>query len=532
MMHIRPIDWTILATGFCFYACWALYLNSKSRSAADYLVSGRRVRMWLGMGAGIAGEIGLIDIAAMCEQGYSNGYSFVFLNMLSLILVIPLFGFFGFGIERFRATRCVSVPQYIEMRYSRNLRIVVGIVNCLAGVLQMSIFPIGGAIYLRQFLAMPELLHLSGLTIRSDVAIMSVLLLCPLLFTILGGYTTLIVTNFFQGVCVIAVMMVLLVYVVSRAVDPAHFTAGLQQTWTGLEANLKEAGVNPFAENPGAYGFQWFIFMNMMTILMQFSYGPYLQQYAAMDRPKTVSRSYLLAGIFGFGRSLIIFGLGVATVAAIGTSPPTGLAISPAEWTNFATPSYLSHLGIPAGLLGFVLLTFLFADVSVTDKYMLSWSTSIVNDCINPLRKKDFHPREQIRAVRLTVVVLCVWFFLFGLLYKPGMAIWSFMWLTSNLIGGSGIAVLLGMYWPRARTAGAYACIAICVVVPLVDVASRQLIAHLGGRPLPWTPEQTGLYTYLAGTLAMIVVSMISREPSKFIDYSTDVRILNSSTRR
>ena len=57
--------------------------------------------MWLGMGAGIAGEIGLIDIAAMCEQGYRNGYSFVLLNLLSLLIVVPLFGVFGFGIERF-----------------------------------------------------------------------------------------------------------------------------------------------------------------------------------------------------------------------------------------------------------------------------------------------------------------------------------------------------------------------------------------------------------------------------------------------
>ena len=31
--------------------------------------------------------------------------------------------------------------------------------------------------------------------------------------------------------------------------------------------------------------------------------------------------------------------------------------------------------------------------------------------------------------------------FLFGLAYKPGMTLWSFMWLTANLIGGSGIVV-------------------------------------------------------------------------------------------
>ena len=141
-MHLHWIDWTIVVAGFSFYLAWAIYLSRKCRSVADYLVSGRKVRMWLGMGAGIAGEMGLISIAAMCEQGYQHGYSFVLINILSLVITVPLFGVFGFGIERFRATRCMSVPQYIEMRFSKNLRIAVGIVNCFAGVLQMCIFPI------------------------------------------------------------------------------------------------------------------------------------------------------------------------------------------------------------------------------------------------------------------------------------------------------------------------------------------------------------------------------------------------------
>src|SRR5438067_2127437 len=114
-MTIAPIDWLILAAGFLFFLGWAIYLNARCRGVADYLVSGRKVRMWLGMGAGIGGEIGLISIAAMCEQGFTHGYSFVLINLLSMLITVPLFGIFGFGIERFRATKAMSVPQYIEM---------------------------------------------------------------------------------------------------------------------------------------------------------------------------------------------------------------------------------------------------------------------------------------------------------------------------------------------------------------------------------------------------------------------------------
>jgi SSS family solute:Na+ symporter len=526
-MTIRSIDWIILGVGFAFFLGWAIYLNFKTKTVADYLVSGRKVRMWLGMGAGIGGEIGLISIAAMCEQGYRNGFSFVLINLLSLIIVVPLFGMFGFGIERFRATKCMSVPQYIEMRYSKNLRIAVGMINCFAGVLQMCIFPIGGAIFVRQLLGAPMDMNVLGVTMRTDVFLMLILLICPLIFTTLGGYTTLMVTNFFQGILVMFTMTWLFLHATTHG-QPT-FTAGVQNLWSGLESNLGAAGVNPFADNPDAYGFQWFIFLNLMTILLQFSYGPYLQQYAAMDKPKTVSRSYLLSAIFGFGRGLIIFGLGVAAVAVIGKAQPAGMSLNPTEWVNFATPYYLSKIGIPVVLLGLVLLALLFADVAVTDKYILSWSTSIVNDCIYPFRKDKFTPSQQIWAVRITIVILCAIFFLFGLTYKPGMAIWSFMWLTANLIGGSGIAVLLGMYWKGAKTHGAYACIAICVLAPIADVITRQVIVHTGATPLPWTPEQTGLYTYLLGAVAMVVVSLLSPEKSKYWDLGQTVREMNAA---
>ena len=53
------------------------------------------------------------------------------------------------------------------------------------------------------------------------------------------------------------------------------------------------------------------------------------------------------------------------------------------------------------------------------------------------------------------------------------MKIWDFMWLMANLIGGTGIAVLLGMYWRRTTTLGAYACVITCLLIPLSDLVAR-----------------------------------------------------------
>jgi SSS family solute:Na+ symporter len=518
-MNIAPIDWIIIAAGFCFFLGWAIYLNSKCKSVADYLVSGRKVRMWLGMSAGIAGEIGLLAIVSMCEQGFGHGYSFVAINFLSMCITIPLFGVFGFGIQRFRATKAMSVPQYLEMRFSRRVRILTGMFNCLAGVIQMCVFAIAGASFVRVLIRAPQFVALSGHTIPTDWIIMTILLLCPLIFTYLGGYTTLIVTDFFQAIIIMTAMTVLLFLIVHKL--------GVQGYWSGLESARGLAGVHPFADSPGSYGVQWFIWLNVMTILLQFSYGPYLQKYAAMDKPKTVSRSYLLGQLVGGGKALIVFGIGVGAVAAMGSRPPAGLNVDQTTWQNMATPYYLSSM-VPPVLMGFLLLGLLFANVAVSATYMLSWATSIVNDCIYPFRTRAFEPAEQIRAVRLTILILTVLFFFFGLTYKPTMPLWDYMWLLSTIIGGSGIVVLLGMYWRRASTAGAYAALAICWTLPLFDVIARQIFARTHpDATFPILPRTTGLYTYVLGAVMMILVSLFSRQPSRYWDLGQAVREQN-----
>jgi len=516
MTNVTPIDWAIVAVFFAAALGVAIYMNSLCRGVADYLVAARKVRMWLGIGAGIGAEIGLVSVAAMCEQGYLRGYSFTLLQIMSIAVMVPLFGFFGFGIERFRATGCMSVPQYIELRYSRRLRVISGVLNCLAGVIQMTIFPIVGAMFVAMLVRAPETMNLFGHPVRTVLVITAVLLCCNILFTYLGGAITLTVTNFFMMVIIMGAICWLMIYLVSQV--------GLQTYWTNLENNLGLSGFYPFTGDAGNYGVLFFAWSTLMGILLQFSYGPYLQKYASMDKPKTVSRSYMLGVIFGSGRLFLIMGFGVAALAAIGHTQPADFSMANAGWSQMATPYYLStHL--PPVLMGFLLACLLFADITSTDQYLLSWSTSIVNDCILPYRKRMATPAQQIRLVRQTIISLCVLFFFVAIIYKPTMPIWEFLWLTANIIGGSGIAVLAGMYWKRANTAGAYAAIGVNVVLPVADQVARYLTPV--GVTFPITPQQTGFWSYIIGMVALVVVSLLTRDEGKFWDLGKRVKELN-----
>jgi Na+/proline symporter len=322
-------------------------------------------------------------------------------------------------------------------------------------------------------------------------------------------------------------MMILIIGAITWLVLHLVAKTGLQNLWTNLENTRGLAAFYPFTGEAGSYGFVWFCWMMTMSILMQFSYGPYLQKYASMDKPKTVSRAYLLGTIFGNGRTFLIMGLGVAALAGMGTVVPQGVDASATLWPSMATAHYLAN-HTPVVLMGILLACLLFADISTTDQYLISWSTSIVNDAILPFRRRPLAPDAHIMAVRVTVIALCVLFFVVGTRYRPTMPIWEYLWLCANIIGGTGIAVVFGMYWPRATTAGAYAAVLTNLILPVADLAGRWLwLSKVPNRPYPLRPEQTGFYTYAIGIILLIVVSLVVPGQSKYWDLGKTVRELN-----
>ena len=519
-MNIAPIDWAIIGVLYAAFLGIAIYINSLCKSVSDYLVSGRKVRMWLGMGAGVAGEIGLVTIVGTCEQGYLRGFSSVFIITMTMLIMAPLFGIFGFGIERFRATKAMSVSQYIEMRYSSRLRVITGFLNAASGVLQMSIFPIVGARFVRVLIDAPEYVDHSG-TIQTAWVIMGFLLMSAVIFTFLGGYVTLIVTNFFQSIIIVGVLYWLLCYLIDKS--------SLQDIWSGLEQSKGLDGIYPFSGAEGSYGVVFWLWMCTMSILLQFSYGPYLQKYASMDKPKTVSRSYLFGYLFGNGRAFVILTFGVVTLVALGSAQPAGINVGEYDWSATATPYYLSTV-VPVGMMGVLLAGLLFADVATTDQYILSWSTTIVNDCIIPFRKTPFTPKQHIMAVRLAIVILCVLFMFVGVTYKPVMPLWEYLWLCVNIIGGTGVAVLFGMYWKRATTAGAYAAVITCTLLPLTDLVARRVLVEVAPTmKYPITPQMTGFTAYVLSAVLLVVISLMSKAPTNYWDLGEAVREMNET---
>ena len=120
-MNMAAIDWVILGSVYLILVASVLLTKRYMRSVTDFLAAGRTAgRYLISVGQGMA-ALGAITIVANLEMGFEAGFSMSWWG-LSTTLVTTLIAVSGWVIYRFRATRCLTLAEFFERRYSRRFR--------------------------------------------------------------------------------------------------------------------------------------------------------------------------------------------------------------------------------------------------------------------------------------------------------------------------------------------------------------------------------------------------------------------------
>src|SRR5438105_4673612 len=163
--------------------------------------------MYAGIATLAATEIGTITFMYNAELGYRYGFAAFAAALISGVVMIVV-GRTGFVISRLRQMRLMTVPEFFEARYSRGLRLLTGVLVALGGILNMGVFlKIEG-----EFLTI-----VSGIDRRYLVATMTVILLLELVYTVLGGMVSIVITDFIQYVLLSIATILVSVYAVYYA---------------------------------------------------------------------------------------------------------------------------------------------------------------------------------------------------------------------------------------------------------------------------------------------------------------------------
>jgi SSS family solute:Na+ symporter len=457
-MNFAPVDWAIVAG----YLIASLTIGILGRryvgNVSHYLVAGRELGLYVGIATLAATEIGTITFMYYAEFGYKAGFAaFAAAAISGLVMIIV--GRTGLIISRFRELKLMTVPEYFEVKYSRGLRVLTGVLVALGGILNMGVFlKVEG-----QFLTI-----VSGIDARHLVAVMTVILLLELIYTVLGGMVSVVITDFIQYVLLSIATILVTIYAV--------YHAGWTNIIDKISSTMGGAGFDPFL-NP-RLGLTFLVWQTLLWFAIHTCWQTTAMRVFSMKSPKLSKKVMTWTGFIFLGRGMMPMLWGIAALTLYGTGQiggdgvPVpivgGRALQPLE----AMPAMLAQILGP-GIRGIVVAGMLAATMSVNSSYLLGWSSIISQDIILPLRraagKGPLSSKRQILVNRLANLFVSLFVMFWGLYYKLPGAVYLYLNITATIfLAGAFVCVVGGLYWRRASIAGGYAAMSLGAVGAII----------------------------------------------------------------
>jgi solute:Na+ symporter, SSS family len=488
-MSFTIADWMIVIGYLAGSLALGLLGKKFLGDVSHYLVAGRELGLYIGIATLAATEIGTITFMYNAELGYRFGFASFAAALISGVVMIFV-GRTGFIIRRFRQLRLMTVPEFFEVRYSRGLRLVTGILVALGGILNMGVFlKIEG-----EFLTV-----VSGIPGRYLVAVMTVILLLELIYTVLGGMVSVVITDFLQYILLSVATILVSIYAV-------HFAG-----WGNIVHKVREtmgvAGFSPIASPK--FGWTFIVWQALLWLSLVTCWQTTAMRVFSTRSPETSKRVMTWTGFIFLGRGMLPMLWGIAALTLFGTGALNkgvplpvveGHSIAPID----AMPAMLAEILGP-GVKGIVVAGMLAATMSVNSSYLLGWSAVISQDVVLPLRqmmgKAQLSSWSQLVVNRIANLFVSLFLMFWGLYYTPPGAVYLYLNITGTIfLAGAFVTVIGGLYWKRAKVLGGY--------LAMVLGAAGAIIPFFF---LHWNENITGFASFGLAACGFVVGSLMGR---------------------
>jgi len=486
-VNFALVDWIIVAA----YLVGSLTVGILGRryvgNVSHFLVAGRELGLYAGIATLAATEIGTITFMYYAEFGYKAGFAAFAAAAISGLVMIVV-GRTGLIIGRFRELKLMTVPEYFEVKYSRGLRVVTGCLVALGGILNMGIFlRVEG-----QFLTI-----VSGINARHLVAVMTVILMLELIYTVLGGMVSVVITDFIQYVLLSIATILVTIYAV--------YHAGWGNIIDKVATVMGPAGFDPLI-NP-RLGLTFLVWQVLLWFAIHTCWQTTAMRIFSTKSPEISKKVMTWTGFIFLGRGMMPMLWGIAALTLFGTgaigsdgSPAAmvnGRALQPLE----AMPAMLAQILGP-GVRGIVVAGMLAATMSVNSSYLLGWSSIISQDILLPLRraagKGPLSSKGQIFLNRVANVFVSLFVMFWGLYYQLPGAVYLYLNITATIfLAGAFVCVIGGLYWKTANVTGGYAA--------MLMGAAGAIIPYFF---LHWNENVTGFAAFGLAALGLIFGSL------------------------
>lgn len=508
--------WVVFAMLLYFVAVLTIgfvYAKRSNSSTAEYFLGGRGVGPWLTALSAEASDMSGWLLMGLPGVAYFTGASDAMWTAIGL--AIGTYLNWKFVAKRLRkysvvAGDSITLPEF----YSKRFHDRKNIVSTVAALIIMVFF----CVYVGScFVTCGKLFAtLFGL----DYATMMVLgAIIVFLYTLVGGYLSVVTTDFVQGVLMFFALATVFIGSVTAAGGVENTVVFLQNipgflSGTEIATPLLDEAGNQLIEGnepmfgpAGTYG--------IITIVSGLAWGlgyfgmpQVLIRFMSIRHSDEIKKSRIIAMIW-----LVV---SLSSAVCIGL---IGRAVIPTEFlTQSAAESVfivLSKMLLPSFFCGLVVSGIFAAAMSSSSSYLLISGSAVATNIFKGLIKRDATDNQVMIVARITLtVILLLGIFLAMDQNSSIFDIVSYAW--AGFGASFGPLMLCSLYWRRTTLPGA---IAGMLTGAVTVVVWKNLIAPLGG----WFAVYELLPGFLLALLVIVVVSKLTKEPSKEVtdDFDT-----------
>ena len=483
----------MLAIGVFFF------FKSKSNTEKDYFLGGRAMGPWVTAMSAQASDMSAWLLMGLPGSILAFGFGQAWIGIGLAIGTAANWILVAKRLRKFsRASGdSITLPQYLSNRFaskSHTLSVICAVVFLVCFTIYVaSAFVAGRDVFTT---LIPDLKPMHAMLIFATIVIT---------YTFLGGFKAVCWTDFFQGLLMIAALLIVPIVV-------------------GITGNLDTSALTTVYAGPDGEEFAFvadFFSADWKDILSGLGWGlgyfgmPHIiVRFMAIKRPSMVKKSATVAIIWvvlSLAATIVIAYLGRMFIYSNGTDLSADLLANGNQSLVFVK---LAQDVFPSFIAGLLLAAIIAASMSTADSQLLVAASAFSTDLYKPMVRKNASDKEMLWVSRIIVLVIAV--VAFFIASSEGEAAQAIMDLVSNAWGifgaAFGPAVLFSLFWKRFTYKGAVAGIVVGAAVDMLWL----WLPVCGGEALT---AVTGIYEiipgFILGAIAAVVVTLIDKKPSQ-----------------
>jgi SSS family solute:Na+ symporter len=439
---LSGFDYVIVIGFLAVMGFGGFWLSRLIRDSDDFFVAGRELTPFILCAAITATNLSMLHVVGMGGTAYLNGVSILWQNFTGCMALV-LSGIFILPIMR--RLRIRSVPEFLQMRYSGPLRVLVA---AFWG-LRLSVF-MGILLYLAGTVAV----QLTGIDYYFGWLI--VFCVIAIVYSAIGGAwavaimdSVLFVVTLIGGLILLPVAM--------------YYAGGLPAVWEWLQANPALAhpkGLSTHTQvvpTEGPFNYVFILAIMLLSIKFATVDQAILQRAFGASNPRVGAKGMVFAGIVTVPIAMfcILPGIAMAKLQPVGMNPELS---NPDLAIPRLLQTYLPMAG--PGLLGIVLCGLVASQIDTITSDINSVATLFTSDVYRNLKRREPTERELLFVVRLSSV-LCGALML-GVAYALQFTDTGAVNVNLAVVGILDmplfvITVIYGLFWRRTNWQGAVA---------------------------------------------------------------------------